>query len=197
MKYKVYVDWLTQWGKDYLSHLKQIFQGKLTAGQGVTIDENNVISASGGSDDYYTKAEVNNLISNIRNDLSNYYTKTEVSSLIDGYLPLTGGNISGNVKVGRNSIYTNIYGSNDSGSSQDVRLEFRGGYSYGKLIPDDGLVTGNYLRKTNTAYKDHEIVNTVDENTYTLLLPDESGTLAIASKYYTKEEIDAMIGNIN
>lgn len=50
MKYKVYVDWLTQWGKDYLSHLKQIFQGKLTAGEGVTIDENNVISASGGSD---------------------------------------------------------------------------------------------------------------------------------------------------
>ena len=55
MKYKVYVDWLTQWGKDYLSHLKQIFQGKLTAGQGVTIDENNVISASSTGDEYMLK----------------------------------------------------------------------------------------------------------------------------------------------
>lgn len=55
MKYKVYVDWLTQWGKDYLAHLKQIFQGKLTAGQGVTIDENNVISASSTGDEYMLK----------------------------------------------------------------------------------------------------------------------------------------------
>jgi len=55
MKYKVYVDWLTQWGKDYLSHLKQIFQGKLTAGEGVTIDENNVISASSTGDEYMLK----------------------------------------------------------------------------------------------------------------------------------------------
>lgn len=47
MKYKVYVDWLTQWGKDYLAHLKQIFQGKLTAGDNVTIDENNTISVDG------------------------------------------------------------------------------------------------------------------------------------------------------
>jgi len=55
MKYKVYVDWLTQWGKDYLSHLKQIFQGKLTAGEGVTIDENNTISTDGSFDDYMLK----------------------------------------------------------------------------------------------------------------------------------------------
>lgn len=55
MKYKVYVDWLTQWGKDYLAHLKQIFQGKLTAGEGVTIDENNVISASSTGDEYMLK----------------------------------------------------------------------------------------------------------------------------------------------
>ncbi len=46
---KISTSWITQWGKDYLYHLKEIFQRKLTAGEGITIDENNVISANGGT----------------------------------------------------------------------------------------------------------------------------------------------------
>ena len=44
---KISNSWITQWGKDYLSHLREIFQGKLTAGDNVTIDENNTISVDG------------------------------------------------------------------------------------------------------------------------------------------------------
>ncbi len=46
---KISTSWITQWGKDYLYHLKEIFQRKLTAGDNITI-EDNVISASGGAE---------------------------------------------------------------------------------------------------------------------------------------------------
>lgn len=248
MKYKVYVDWLTQWGKDYLSHLKQIFQGKLTAGEGVTIDENNVISASGGgSDDYYTKTEVNNLISGIISDLSNYYTKSEVNALTkrcyvlkfsitinnDSSQTITSYGISEKYFNGRFISERIIYNITDVtdyeetkeaysyivenilATSKNINAELdifynSTGNGYTIETPVSFLYIDSYdepdsrnhisVAFTNSQTIDGyvELVSTGPVNS-SIIFPSKINTLTenLANNYYTKSEIDTMIGNIN
>lgn len=82
---------------------------KFVAGTYYTKTEtNSLLSGKADSSTTYTKTETNNLLSNKANssdlnskaDKSSTYTKSEIDTSLAGYLPLTGGNMTGNLTFG-------------------------------------------------------------------------------------------------
>ena len=82
--------------------------GKFVAGTYYTKTEtNSLLSGKADSSTTYTKTETNNLLSNKANssdlnskaDKSSTYTKSEIDTSLAGYLPLSGGTLSGKVAI--------------------------------------------------------------------------------------------------
>ena len=110
------------------------FQPKLTAGDNITIDENNVISASGGGGGSYTAGEyitiLNNVIDVKSSLISTINGKADTSALNDKQDKLTAGDyisITNNVIDVKSSLISTINGKADASALNDKQDKLTAG----------------------------------------------------------------------
>lgn len=181
--------------KNDINSLDTAKQDKLTAGENITI-ENNVISATFDGDDidlsnYYNKSEIDNMeqvVAASLNDLntrlgtkantSDVYTKSEVDQAID------------EVIAGGVADLTNYYTKSESDAK----------YATQTVINEEIAARITAIREVNTTVEskaDKSEIPTVPTNVSAFT--NDAGYLTqhqSLSNYYTKSEIDTMVGDI-
>ena len=181
--------------KNDINSLESDKQDKLTAGENITI-ENNVISATFDGDDidlsnYYNKSEIDNMeqvVAASLNDLntrlgtkantSDIYTKSEVDQAIDEA-------IAGGV-----ADLTNYYTKSESDAK----------YATQTVVNEEIATRITAIREVNTTLEskaDKSDIPTVPTNVSAFT--NDAGYLTqhqSLSNYYTKTEIDNMVGDI-
>lgn len=181
--------------KNDINSLESDKQDKLTAGENITI-ENNVISATFEGEDidlsnYYNKSEIDNMeqvVAASLNDLntrlgtkantSDVYTKSEVDQAIDEA-------IAGGV-----ADLTNYYTKSESDAK----------YATQTVVNDEIAARITAIREVNTTLEskaDKSEIPTVPTNVSAFT--NDAGYLTqhqSLSNYYTKSEIDTMVGDI-
>lgn len=181
--------------KNDINSLESSKQDKLTAGENITI-ENNVISATFEGDDidlsnYYNKSEIDNMeqvVAASLNDLntrlgtkantSDVYTKSEVDQAIDEA-------IAGGV-----ADLTNYYTKSESDAK----------YATQTVVNEEIAARITAIREVNTTLEskvDKSEMPTVPTNVSAFT--NDAGYLTqhqSLSNYYTKSEVDTMVGDI-
>ena len=181
--------------KNDINSLDTAKQDKLTAGENITI-ENNVISATFEGEDidlsnYYNKSEIDNMEQvvaasindlnsriNAKPDASDIYTKSEVDQAIDEA-------IAGGV-----ADLTNYYTKSESDAK----------YATQTVVNEEIAARITAIREVNTTLEskaDNSDIPTVPTNVSAFT--NDAGYLTqhqSLSNYYTKSEIDTMVGDI-
>lgn len=181
--------------KNNINSLESSKQDKLTAGENITI-ENNVISATFEGEDidlsnYYNKSEIDNMeqvVAASLNDLntrlgtkantSDVYTKSEVDQAID------------EVIAGGVADLTNYYTKSESDAK----------YATQTVVNEEIAARITAIREVNTTLEskvDKSEIPTVPTNVSAFT--NDAGYLTqhqSLSNYYTKSEIDTMVGDI-
>lgn len=176
--------------KNDINSLDTAKQDKLTAGENITI-ENNVISATIDLSNYYNKSEIDNMeqvVAASLNDLntrlgtkantSDVYTKSEVDQAIDEA-------IAGGV-----ADLTNYYTKSESDAK----------YATQTVVNEEITARITAIREVNTTVEskaDKSEIPTVPTNVSAFT--NDAGYLTqhqSLSNYYTKTEIDNMVGDI-
>ena len=193
-------------------------QDTLTAGEGITI-ENGVISAEADMSNYYTKEEIDNTEQatsaalndlNIRkadkSELSSYATKTELQEAIAD-IDLTDYATKTELQEAISEIDLSEYATTADTASLQTAINNKADASalagYATTATTDSLQSQLTALQTSVAGKaqiahltqtQYDALATKDANTIYII---DDATEVNMANYYTKSEIDAIIGNIN